>query len=56
MHNTIIFFTESGRCFWLKVYEIPEGTRTSKGRAIQNLLNIEQEDKVKAYLKCQGPD
>ncbi len=51
MHNTIIFFTESGRCFWLKVYEIPEGTRTSKGRAIQNLLNIEQEDKVKAYLR-----
>jgi DNA gyrase subunit A len=53
MHNTIIFFTESGRCFWLKVYEIPEGTRTSKGRAIQNLLNIEQEDKVKAYLKVK---
>jgi len=51
MHNTIVFFTESGRCFWLKVYEIPEGTRTSKGRAIQNLLNIEQEDKVKAYLR-----
>jgi len=51
MHNTIIFFTESGRCFWLKVYEIPEGTRTSKGRAIQNLLNIEQEDKVKTYLR-----
>jgi len=53
MHNTIIFFTESGRCFWLKVYEIPEGTRTSKGRAIQNLLNIEQEDKVKAYLRVK---
>jgi DNA gyrase subunit A len=51
MHNTILLFTESGRCFWLKVYEIPEGTRTSKGRAIQNLLNIEQEDKVKAYLR-----
>ncbi len=51
MHNTIVFFTESGRCFWLKVYEIPEGTKTSKGRAIQNLLNIEQEDKVKAYLR-----
>lgn len=51
MHNTIVFFTESGRCFWLKVYEIPEGTRTSKGRAIQNLLNIEQEDKVMAYLR-----
>lgn len=53
MHNTIIFFTESGRCFWLKVYEIPEGTRTSKGRAIQNLLNIEQEDQVKAYLRVK---
>jgi DNA gyrase subunit A len=51
MHNTLVLFTESGRCFWLKVYEIPEGTRTSKGRAIQNLLNIEQEDKVKAYLR-----
>jgi DNA gyrase subunit A len=53
MHNTIVLFTESGRCFWLKVYEIPEGTRTSKGRAIQNLLNIEQEDKVKAYLRVK---
>ncbi|MFA5219006.1 MAG: DNA gyrase subunit A [Bacteroidales bacterium] len=51
MHNTLLFFTELGRCFWLKVYEIPEGTRTSKGRAIQNLLNIEPNDKVKAYLK-----
>jgi DNA gyrase subunit A len=51
MHNTLVLFTESGRCFWLKVYEIPEGTRTSKGRAIQNLLNIESEDKVKAYLR-----
>jgi DNA gyrase subunit A len=53
MHNTLVLFTESGRCFWLKVYEIPEGTRTSKGRAIQNLLNIEQEDKVKAYLRVR---
>jgi DNA gyrase subunit A len=53
MHNTMILFTESGRCFWLKVYEIPEGTRVSKGRAIQNLLNIEQEDKVKAYLRVK---
>ncbi len=51
MHNTMLFFTESGRCFWLKVYDLPEGTRTSKGRAIQNLLNIAQEDKVKAYLR-----
>jgi len=53
MHNTIVLFTESGRCFWLKVYDIPEGTRTAKGRAIQNLLNIEQEDKVKAYLRVK---
>ena len=53
MHNTLVLFTESGRCFWLKVYDIPEGTRTSKGRAIQNLLNIEQEDKVKAYLRVK---
>jgi DNA gyrase subunit A len=53
MHNTMLLFTEAGRCFWLKVYEIPEGTRTSKGRAIQNLLNIEQEDNVKAYLRVK---
>ncbi|GHV65910.1 DNA gyrase subunit A [Bacteroidia bacterium] len=50
MHNTMLFFTEKGRCFWLKVYEIPEGTKTSKGRAIQNMLNIEPDDKVKAYI------
>jgi DNA gyrase subunit A len=50
MHNTMLFFTEKGKCFWLKVYEIPEGTKTSKGRAIQNLLNIEQDDKVKAFV------
>ena len=50
MHNTMLFFTEKGRCFWLKVYEIPEGTKQSKGRAIQNLLNIEPDDKVKAYI------
>ncbi|MDR2413751.1 MAG: DNA gyrase subunit A [Odoribacteraceae bacterium] len=50
MHNTMLFFTEKGRCFWLKVWEIPEGTKQAKGRAIQNLLNIEQEDKVKAYI------
>lgn len=50
MHNTMLFFTEKGRCFWLKVYEIPEGTKQSKGRAIQNLLNIESDDKVKAYI------
>jgi DNA gyrase subunit A len=46
----MLFFTEKGKCFWLKVYEIPEGTKTSKGRAIQNLLNIEQDDKVKAFV------
>ena len=50
MHNTLLLFTEEGKCFWLKVYEIPEGTKTSKGRAIQNLLNIGQEDKVLAYI------
>ncbi|MBN1158384.1 MAG: DNA gyrase subunit A [Bacteroidales bacterium] len=51
MHNTMLFFTEKGRCFWLKVYEIPEGTKSSKGRAIQNLINIEPDDKVKAFIK-----
>ena len=50
MHNTMLFFTEKGKCFWLKVYEIPEGTKQSKGRAIQNLLNIEPDDKVQAYV------
>ena len=50
MHNTLLLFTEKGKCFWLKVYEIPEGTKTSKGRAIQNLLNIETDDQVLAYI------
>ncbi len=50
MHNTMLFFTEKGKCFWLKVYDIPEGSKTSKGRAIQNMLNIESDDNVKAYL------
>jgi len=50
MHNTMLFFTENGKCYWLKVYEIPEGSKTSKGRAIQNMLNIEPGDKVKAYI------
>jgi DNA gyrase subunit A len=54
MHNTMLFFTENGRCFWLKVYEIPEGTKTSKGRAIQNLLNIEQTDKVRAFINVKS--
>ncbi|ALO13700.1 DNA gyrase subunit A [Salinivirga cyanobacteriivorans] len=53
MHNTMLFFTEKGKCFWLKVYEIPEGTRTSKGRAMQNMLNIEPDDRVKAYIHIQ---
>ena len=53
MHNTMMFFTEKGRCFWLKVYEIPEGTRSSKGRAIQNVINIEPDDKVRAYINCK---
>jgi DNA gyrase subunit A len=50
MHNTMLFFTEKGRCFWMKVYDIPEGTKTSKGRAIQNLISIEQGDNVKAFI------
>ncbi|MEO0311152.1 MAG: gyrase subunit [Bacteroidota bacterium] len=50
-HNTILFFTEKGRCHWLKVYEIPEGTKTSKGRAIQNLLTLDGSDKVRAFIK-----
>ena len=53
-HNYLLFFTEQGRCHWLKVYEIPEGTRTSKGRAIQNLINISKEDKVKAFINVDN--
>lgn len=53
MHNTLLLFTEKGKCFWLKVYDIPEGTKTSKGRAIQNLLNIETDDQVLAYIKVK---
>ncbi|MCW0482141.1 DNA gyrase subunit A [Gaoshiqia sediminis] len=56
MHNTLLLFTEKGKCFWLKVYEIPEGTKTSKGRAIQNLLNIEQDDQVLAYINVKRLD
>ena len=52
-HNTMLFFTEKGRCYWLKVYEIPEGTRASKGRAIQNVIQIEPDDKVRAYLNVR---
>ena len=50
-HNYLLIFTEKGRCFWMRVYEIPEGNKTSKGRAIQNLINIPGDDKVKAYVK-----
>ncbi len=53
MHNTMLFFTKKGRCFWLKVYEIPEGAKNTKGRAIQNLLNIEGDDQVKAFIKVK---
>ena len=54
MHNTMMFFTEMGRCYWLKVYQIPEGTRTSKGRAIQNVIQIEPGDKVRAYINVKN--
>ena len=52
-HNYLLIFTEKGRCFWMRVFEIPEGNKTAKGRAIQNLINIPQDDKVKAYVKVQ---
>ena len=54
MHQTMLFFTKKGRCYWLKCYEIPEGDRSSKGRAIQNLLNIESDDQVNAFLRLRG--
>ncbi|HEY9123944.1 MAG TPA: DNA gyrase subunit A [Bacteroidales bacterium] len=54
MHNTILFFTEKGRCFWLKVYDIPEGSRTSKGRAIQNILSIDPDDKIRAFINVKS--
>ena len=54
MHNTMMFFTQKGKCYWLKVYEIPEGNKTSKGRAIQNLLNIDSDDMVTAYLRVKN--
>jgi DNA gyrase subunit A len=50
MHNTMLFFTQKGRCYWLKVYDIPEGTKTSKGRAIQNMINIEPDDSLRAFI------
>ena len=54
MHNTMLFFTRNGKCYWLKVYNIPEGSRTSKGRAMQNLINIEPEDKVRAFINVKN--
>ena len=54
MHSTMLLFTKNGRCFWLKVYEIPEGTKTSKGRAIQNVINIEPDDTVKAFINVRN--
>ena len=54
MHNTMMFFTQKGRCYWLKVYEIPEGTKNSKGRAIQNMLNIDADDKVNAFVHVKN--
>ncbi|MDB9836642.1 MAG: DNA gyrase subunit A [Candidatus Arcticimaribacter sp.] len=52
-HQYMLFFTQKGKCFWMRVYEIPEGSKTAKGRAIQNLINIEQDDKVKAFINTQ---
>ena len=56
MHNTMLFFTQKGKCYWLKVYEIPEGSKNSKGRAIQNMLNIDSDDKVNAFIRVKGLD
>ena len=56
MHNTMLFFTRNGKCYWQKVYELPEGTRTSKGRAIQNLINIESDDSVRAFINVKSLD
>ncbi len=53
MHNYMLFFTEKGKCFWLRVFEIPEGTKTSKGRAVQNLINIEPDDKIRAFINIK---
>ena len=54
MHNTMLFFTSKGKCYWLKVYAIPEGSRTSKGRAMQNLISIEPDDKVRAFINVKN--
>jgi DNA gyrase subunit A len=52
-HNYLIFFTEQGKCFWKRVFEIPEGAKTTKGRAIQNLINIPADDKIKAFINVK---
>jgi DNA gyrase subunit A len=54
MHNTMLFFTEKGKCFWLKVYDIPEGARSAKGRAVQNILNLEPDDKIKTFINVKN--
>ena len=54
MHSTMLLFTQNGKCYWLKVYEIPEGSRASKGRAVQNIINIESDDKIKTYLNVRN--
>lgn len=56
MHMTLLLFTRLGKCYWLKVYQIPEGSRTSKGRAIQNILNVSSDDKVLAYIRVKSLD
>ena len=53
-HQYMMFFTQKGKCFWMRVYEIPEGSKTAKGRALQNLINIESDDKVKAFICLIG--
>jgi DNA gyrase subunit A len=54
MHNTMMFFTQKGKCFWMKVYEIPEGAKNAKGRAIQNMLNIDNDDRINAFIKVKS--
>jgi DNA gyrase subunit A len=56
MHSTMMFFTKNGKCYWLKVYDVPEGTKASKGRAIQNVINIEPDDAVQAYMNVENLD
>src|SRR5690606_30530328 len=53
-HNYLLLFTESGRCFWLRAFEIPEGSRTSRGRALQNIINVPKEEKIKAFIKVKN--